>query len=152
MKKQNKRGLTLIELLVVVLIIGILAAIALPQYNKAVQKTRFAEALSNIHALQQAAQAYALAHSELEGTMEITDLDVALTSANFTYTVLWDSGICESGGETLQIRADTEQYSIISELCNNQWSTYCLGGYDYEKQEPIPEGERICAIFSQINL
>ena len=59
MKKQN-RAFTLIELLVVVLIIDILAAIALPQYNKAVEKARTAEAITVLNTLQKAIDVYVL--------------------------------------------------------------------------------------------
>ena len=58
--KQAKTGFTLIELLVVVLIIGILAGVALPQYRKAVAKARLTEAIQLTQKLRQEIDLYVL--------------------------------------------------------------------------------------------
>ncbi len=57
---RNENGFTLIELLVVIVIIGILAAIALPNFIKARNKAREAEVKSNVHAIQIALERYAV--------------------------------------------------------------------------------------------
>lgn len=56
---MNKRGFTLIELLVVIVIIGILVAIALPNFIKIKDKAKEAEIKQNLHAIQLAVERYA---------------------------------------------------------------------------------------------
>ncbi|MBP3513570.1 MAG: prepilin-type N-terminal cleavage/methylation domain-containing protein [Elusimicrobiaceae bacterium] len=71
---MTKRGFTLIELLVVVLIIGILSAVALPQYQLAVAKSRLSSYIPLMRSLQQAQEQYYMANGSY--ATDIRDLDV----------------------------------------------------------------------------
>lgn len=84
------RGFTLIELLVVVLIIGILASVAVPQYTKAVEKSRAAGVIQKVKSLQNAVDMYLLANdwptvqfTNLSGTSGRENLDISF-KANAT--------------------------------------------------------------------
>jgi len=80
---KNKQGFTLIELLVVVLIIGILAAIALPQYKKAVEKARMTEGILMIEKIVDAQQRYYMVNGAF--TRNINDLDIDIPGEDVFY-------------------------------------------------------------------
>lgn len=94
--KTNK-GFTLIELLVVVLIIGILAGVALPQYTKAVEKSRATEAITLLSNLAKAEEVYSLGMNYFTNDMNALDIQMPNTGTGivtstrtnaFTITIL----------------------------------------------------------------
>lgn len=68
------KGFTLIELLVVVLIIGVLAAIAVPQYQAAVEKSRLARVMANVRTIKNTADLYYLANGKYEDDLALMDI------------------------------------------------------------------------------
>lgn len=72
---QKPKGFTLIDLLVVVLIIGILAAVALPQYQAAVKKAHFAKFQTMVHALHKSVDSFYLANNTWPNKLEDLDID-----------------------------------------------------------------------------
>ena len=76
LNKRKNAGFTLIELLVVVLIIGILAAVAVPQYQQAVNKARLAEIVSVLRLYRDAEEAYYMANGKYTDYPDDLDVDV----------------------------------------------------------------------------
>jgi len=82
---KNKQAFTLIELLVVVLIIGILAAVAVPQYTLAVDKARLSNLVSILRSLRNAQEIYYTANGTYATDWDTLDIGKPSDSAYQIY-------------------------------------------------------------------
>ena len=138
------KGFTLIELLVVVVIIGILASIALPQYEMVVEKSRATEALVNAKAIQDAIQRHIQEFPEHETTgvtnrNQIADVQLKggswidggtkFTTKNFVYELngLTFSVTRQDNGAGPVLYSATYN-SIVDDNGNRVASTNCSDG------------------------
>ena len=127
---KNKQAFTLIELLVVVLIIGILAAVALPQYQKVVEKSKAVQAITMLKSLGQAQEAYYMANGSYASTFD--ELDVEMP---FTGNTPWrpvDSLITDTRSNedwSFQIWQNSPTYKIL--MAGRLTGKYKGGGFLY---------------------
>ncbi len=114
MKKLNK-GFTLLELLVVVLIIGILAGVALPQYRVVVKKAQLADYISMVKALKNAEESYLLMHGRY--TANLSALDISLPSScryyEDSYCSVYECGESWYGvcNDVTNVQAGTKEFT-----------------------------------------
>ncbi len=153
-KTSCKRGFTLIELLVVVLIIGILAAVAVPQYQKAVEKAYVTQAITQLRALAEAEKVYFLDNGQYTREWDKLDIDIsktkehpiatekhqknwyfALTNATTEYPIVW----ARREGRDFQKGA----YYIVYDMKTDK--VYC------EAYAVDTESVRFCSAFGAMN-
>ncbi len=151
--KTNIQAFTLIELLVVVLIVGILAAVAVPQYQKAVEKSRLAGVWTNLAALHKAASVYEL---QTQGTGVwntanaplLSSLDVELPGLSSCEAASGTrcSVTCPSSGWTNCIyKVETDGYAIDGDNSSPNRMFVFSKGENQGKLIISPRGNKYCA-------
>ena len=113
---KNKQAFTLIELLVVVLIIGILAAVALPKYELAVAKARYMQLISLANALRKGQDLYKLANGQSTNDISALSIDLPPGTASTTSTVYYKWGFCQIGSTGYAFCESTRDGVLYNDL------------------------------------
>lgn len=83
---MNRKGFTLVEVLIVVIIIGILAAIGVPQFAASIEKAKGGEARAGLGHIQTGEKVY-FAENEKYSNDAVNDLDITLNPRYWTFTI-----------------------------------------------------------------